>query len=207
MSEEQKPTPQAMPDETKKSTLYSVTLAICVSIIAFSIFVNWKRERDRMTEADRIAELKAEKGDQGTEVKRGVAEFPPELMDPTFTVVFGRLTRDNHGPIGHCTDQWKGQPPSALARITTDAVGGLATLAVQGAPDHVQDCLIKVMSKLEFPWDTDAVVELRLDPSGASIEDIGGVTEPAPDLSEKPKAPTKAFLPRNPGEYTNYQGQ
>ncbi len=198
--------PEAMPDELKKSTLYSLTLAVCAAVILSAIFVSWKRERDRMTEAEKIAAIKASRGEQVRAARRGAPEFSRELLDPSFAVVFERVSRERQGPISYCTDRWPGAPASALLRITTDAAGALSTLAVQGAPAAVEDCLIGVLSKQDFPWDVDAVVTLHIDRSGASIEEIGGVTEPAPDLSERPKAPEKVSLPGSPGAFTTYQG-
>lgn len=191
----------------KPGTGFTAVLLACFVMIGWAVVVAKDRAAASKTEAEVLAELRAESGEEAPAVTAGEHVFPADLQDPNFTAELYRITRDLHGPIGHCVETtWPGAPANTLVRITSDPLGSMMTLAVQGASPEAEACLIKVLSKANYPRKSDHVSDFRLDPSGASIEEIGGVLQPAP-ADGKPGRVRKDFLPSKPGEYTTAPGQ
>jgi len=207
MADPQQPQPpgqrKASDDSVKKPGVgFSALLLICFAMIGWAVVVAKQRSASSRTEADLLEELRADGDVAPEDATRGEHVFPEDLQDPNFTAALYRIGRELHGPISHCLETtWPDSPTNTLVRITTNPLGEMTTLAVQDSPTEAEDCLIMVLSKAQYARKADHVSDFRLDPSGASIEEIGGVTQPAP--TGKPGRPRKDMLPSKPGEYTN----
>jgi len=185
----------------KPGTGFSALLLLCFAMIGWAVVVAKQRAAASRTEADLLEELRADGEVAPERAGRGEHVFPEDQTDPNFTASLYRVGRELHGPISHCLETtWPDAPPNTLMRMTTNALGEMTTLAVQGSSTEAEDCLIMVLSKAQYDRNADYVSDFRLDPSGASIEEIGGVTEPAP--TGRPGRPRKDMLPSKPGEYT-----
>lgn len=61
-----------------------------------------------------------------------------------------------------CSDRWQNPPEMALIYVEADGAGRLTQLAIRGAPEDVQGCMIKALKEGRFPRNAQGVTELPL---------------------------------------------
>jgi hypothetical protein len=158
---------------------YTVTLLSCFAMIGYAIIVSQYRAARSRTAADALAEMEAEMDARAADVQ-AIASFPPEEEDPHLTSDLMQVTRDLHGGLDHCMQYWPDHPEDTYVRLTSDRVGRLTGLAVQGAPPDARQCLQDLLEKGRYERNLDAVARLRINFGGTSIEEVGGVQTDLP---------------------------
>lgn len=130
-----------------------------VVIAAAGLIMNQRRVQTR-TEQDLLRDLQA-----STEAPDAVLLSDASFDEPINKPLGERLhyvQRTFHGRIGRCSEMWVNGPDETLVRVQADAAGRLSGLAVQGAPDEVAECLLKVLDEAQLPRDVDGVALMPL---------------------------------------------
>ena len=151
-----------MRQNQSSQTLYTVTLVICVVMIVGAILERRKRDLRGFDQADLIEATKAETPAPTPEVDEN--EFDFALLEPSLSVQLARVARVLQPGIRHCLDRfWSPHPLSVRVRITADKGGRLESLAVQGAPDEAESCLLEILSRGQYPMSAEGVALLPLE--------------------------------------------
>lgn len=146
--------------ESKPRTMLQVSAVLGVLVIGVSGWVLSERRDRAREEMDLIAEIEAqtERPDAviAVEVDWGMARDLE--LDSRAKSLGGSL----QNRILPCLDRWANPPEDALLYVEADGAGRLTQLAVRGAPDGVQDCLVKALREGRFPRNAQGVTELPL---------------------------------------------
>ena len=149
-----------MSDKNPKTLTY-VSAFILVVLIVVGLYEARQRGRFRKTEAELIGEIK--KQTEAPLAEQGVDEFPRDRWDPMLHAQLGRVAARLQEGINACLEkEWPNPPMETLVRIEADPAGRLVALAVQGASDEAEACLVTVLSRGQYPRKTDGVATLVL---------------------------------------------
>jgi len=148
-----------MAAETPRTMLRVAAMLGVLTIGVAGLVMNQRRVETR-TQQDLLRELQAstEAPDAGLLTE---ASFDEPIDKPLGERVH-YIQRTFHGRITRCSEKWVNGPDETLVRIQTDEAGRLSGLAVQGAPDDVAECLVKVLDEAQFPRSADGVALLPL---------------------------------------------
>lgn len=130
-----------------------------VVIAAAGLIMNQRRVETR-TEQDLLRDLQA-----STEAPDAMLLSDASFDEPINKPLGERLhyvQRTFHGRIARCSEMWVNGPDETLVRVQADAAGRLSGLAVQGAPDEVAECLLKILDEAQLPRDVDGVALMPL---------------------------------------------
>lgn len=149
-----------MSDKNPKTLTYVSAFMLVILIVA-GLYEARQRGRFRKTEAELIGELKQEL--EAPSAEQGIDEFPEDRWDPMLHAQLGRVAARLQEAINACVEkEWPNPPVDAQVRIKADPAGRLEALAVQGASDAAEACLVTVLARGQYPRKTDGVATLVL---------------------------------------------
>ena len=159
-----------MPSPRQSSnTMFYVSGVMAMVLVVISMVMNRQQAAEEYTEQDLIQEMKQKLPE--VEAQAAVAEFSDDLMDARLNSQLTRVAQTLQGAIGECVDKWPGHPASTKVRIVSDPAGRLVSLAVQGAPETAETCLITILSRGQYTRNADGVALLWLDRDPAHVSE------------------------------------
>lgn len=146
--------------ESRPRTMLQVAALLGVLVIGFAGWVLNERRTRAREEADLIQEIEAEMARQeavvASEVDWGMAR---DLELDSRARSLGSSLQNRILP---CSERWPNAPNDAVIYVEADPAGRMTQLAVRGAPDEAQACLLKALRDGRFPRDAKGVTELPL---------------------------------------------
>jgi hypothetical protein len=153
-------------DENKRMLFGAVGFALVVVVLV--LFQAKSHLGSPSTERELVSHLRATTA--APTVTSAARDFADSDLDEGLQQYVMDAFRELEPGIRSCLERWPEAPPTAKARLKTDAAGRIVTLSIQGAVPQAERCVGILLQNAALPRRADGVIRMEF-PGFAPVEE------------------------------------